>query len=150
MSRSRSILLYTLVPAVVAFMLFGCPMYTTIAFKFGKVGQGGQPNGQDQGADPVDVLTEQPQVTLAWDPPTTTIEMYKMLFRAHGTNDWYLLGQIQAEPNPQYIINHVDVGNGIFDFGVIAANNQGQESVIHTSLDTTAQPDTGWYLVWHQ
>jgi hypothetical protein len=125
-------------------------MYTAIAFKYVKEGQGGQPGGQAQGADPADVLTEQPQVTLAWDPPPTTVETYKLLFRVHDTNDWYLLGQIQAEPNPQYVINHADIGNGIFDFGVVAANSQGQDSNMHTSLDITAQPDTGWYLVWQQ
>jgi hypothetical protein len=125
-------------------------MYTAVGFKYEKAGQSGQPEGRAQGVDPVDLVSEQPQVTLAWDPPETAVESYKLLFRAHGTNDWYLLGQIQAEPNPQYVINHADVGDGVFDFGVTAANSQGHESSMHTSMDTTAQPDTGWYLVWQQ
>lgn len=81
MSRSRHILIYILIPVAALFLLFGCAMYTVVGFKYQKEGRGSQSNSQTQGENPVDVLTEQLQVTLAWDPPTMTVETYKLLSR---------------------------------------------------------------------
>jgi len=92
MSESRHILFYILVPVAVLFLLFGCALYTVIGFKYLREGRGSRADGQTQGANPVDVLTTQLQVTLARDPPPTIVEAHKLLFRIHDTNDWYLLG----------------------------------------------------------
>ncbi len=42
----------------------------------------------------------------------------------------------------------LDIGSGMFDFGVTAKDAEENESSMHMSLQTTAQPDTGWFLVW--
>jgi len=40
------------------------------------------------------------------------------------------------------------VGHGNFDFGVTAVTGTGVDSSMHTSLDRTADPTTGWFLTW--
>jgi hypothetical protein len=58
--------------------------------------------------------------------------------------------ELSATPSPEYMLDNDDIGNGIFDFGVVAKDldSETEESALHSSLDVTAQPDTGWYLVW--
>ena len=41
-----------------------------------------------------------------------------------------------------------DFGDGDYDFGVVAVDPETEESAMHTCLDDTAQPDSGWYLSW--
>jgi hypothetical protein len=40
------------------------------------------------------------------------------------------------------------LGNGKFDFAVSAVNAAGKASSLHTSLDASAIPFGGWYIVW--
>ena len=94
------------------------------------------------------VLCDTEEVILAWDPPYSEIAGYKVFYRSHGSATWILLGEIPADDDPEYILFHRDFGNGDYDFGVVALNEETAESAMHTSLDHTAQPDSGWYLSW--
>ena len=87
-------------------------------------------------------------VTLAWDPPPGEIAGYRVYYRVHEVGDWTLIGEVPVNDNPELELLHADFGNGDFDFGVIAVDAENQESAMHTSLDDTAQPATGWYLSW--
>ena len=87
------------------------------------------------------------QVVLAWDAPPGLVQSYRVYFRIHGETDWVLMEEIPAVPSPQYTVLHSTLGNGQFDFGVIAVYAS-DESAVHTSLDQTASPQTGWYLEW--
>ena len=89
------------------------------------------------------------QITLAWDPPGGTVLKYRAYFRIHGTTDWVQLAEIPAAPAPEYTVLHSTLGNGEFDFGVIALYDDSQ-SALHSSLDTSASPTTGWYLMWQR
>ena len=137
--------LFLIMASLLILTFSGCPLYTMAAFKHELEGE--KPGGQI-GADPIEVFSDQLQVTLAWDPPPSAVDSYKILFRIHGTEEWFLLNQIPAVPTPEIIVAQADLGNGMFDFGVIAIDSGGLESVIHISLDVTAEPDTGWYLTW--
>ena len=132
--------------------LFGCPMYTAVGFKYAEASDGG--DGEIQGSDPDEVEITTESVTLAWDAPSPEIDYYRLVFRIHGANppaSWLVIEEnFSAAPSPEYTLNNADVGNGIFDFGVVAKDldSETEESSLHSSLDVTAQPDTGWYLVW--
>ncbi len=131
----------------------GCTMYMAAAFKNSKAeGDLEEEEEEEEGspaADPRQVAISGTEVTLAWDPPPSDVAVYRVLFRIHDTTSWYsLTDDLPAGPSPQYTVLHSAVDNGIFDFGVIAVNAEDAESSMHYSLQTTAQPNTGWYLVW--
>ena len=144
-----------LVFVLLILFLFGCPMYTAVGFKYAEA-SGGTEDGQIEGTDPEDVEITEETVALAWDVPSPEIDFYRVLFRIHGANppeSWLVLEEnLTADPSPEYTVNNADIGNGIFDFGVVAKDldleADKEESPLHSSLDITAQPDTGWYLIW--
>jgi hypothetical protein len=96
------------------------------------------------------ITTDAEQITLAWDAPPEAVSSYDVYCRSHGTSSWQVMGSVSAVPQPEYTVLHSTLGNGEYDFAVIAVNDQGDRSDYHTSLDPTAQPDTGWYLVWYR
>ncbi len=90
------------------------------------------------------------QITLGWDPPSGTAPVaYKVYFRIHGQTDWVELAEIPATPSPEYTVAWDTLKNGEFDFGVLAVYDS-DESEMHSSLDKTASPETGWYLKWQR
>jgi hypothetical protein len=89
------------------------------------------------------------QAVLAWDPPAEEVEHYDLYYRIRGESDWVLLDTVPATPNPQYTISYEDFGDGEYEFGVVAIYGTA-ESEMHTSMDSTASPRTGWYLRWQQ
>lgn len=133
--------------------LSGCPMYTAVAFKYAKAGGSSSEGGSSEGAaiteDPAAVNKSADSITLAWDPPPSAVAKYRVFFRIHDTSTWYSLeDNLTAESEPEYTVQHEDVNSGIFDFGVVAVNSEALESNMHQSLENTAQPETGWYLIW--
>jgi hypothetical protein len=133
--------------------MIGCPMYTAVGFKYAEASDGGG-DGQTEGTDPGEIEVTEETVTLAWDAPSPDIDYYRVLFRIHGAvpaASWLVLDEnLSAAPSPEYTVNNADIGNGIFDFGVVAKDLEAdtEESALHSSLDVTAQPTTGWYLIW--
>jgi hypothetical protein len=96
----------------------------------------------------IEIKTKEDTVTIAWDPPATPTTAYRIYYRRHGTVLWIQLDEIPATDNPQYVLHLADFGEGEFDFGVSSIDDADQESEIHTSLDITADPSSGWYLLW--
>ena len=89
------------------------------------------------------------RITLAWDAPPSAVDTYKVLLRVHDTQDWLLLqDNISAAAPLEYTVLHEPALNGLWDFGVVAVDDMGEESVVHTSMDVTADPSSGWYLIW--
>ena len=89
------------------------------------------------------------KIVLLWDAPASAVDHYTVYFRIHGTSDWVELADVPADPNPEYTIQHSTVGDGEFDFAVVAVDAADLRSSYHTSLDTTASPQTGWYVSWY-
>jgi len=102
----------------------------------------------DPDGDAEKVLCTTLEVTLAWDPPPSDIANYKIFYRSHESGSWILFDETPADDDPEYTLYHGDFGNGDYDFGVVAVDPETQESAMHTCLDDTAQPESGWYLSW--
>jgi len=103
------------------------------------------------------IVHKYPKLTLAWDPPLSDIPnrpsevaSYQIYCREHGTSYWRLLGEIPASSHPEYTVEHRQLGNGLFDFAVRAVTTSGQASPLHSSLDSSADPVSGWYVLWAQ
>ncbi len=101
------------------------------------------------------IVHKSPKLTLAWDPPqsdfpnrSTQVISYQVYFRDHGTTEWYFLDEVEGVPHPEYTIDHMVLGNGQYDFAVQATLVGGQSSPLHTSLDSSANPVSGWYVLW--
>ena len=95
------------------------------------------------------VLCSIEEVTLAWDAPPSEIATYKIFYKSHESGGWILFDEIPADDDPEYTLFHGDFGDGDYDFGVVAVDAETEESAMHTCLDDTAQPESGWYLSWN-
>ena len=128
---------------VITTLLFsgGCSLYM-----LQNVGSSGSTPDPETGAEMVLCSTE--EITLAWDPPPGDIATYEIFYRTHESGTWILFDEIPADDDPEYTLYHGDFGNGEYDFGVVAVDSETAESAMHTSLDDTAQPESGWYLSW--
>ena len=89
------------------------------------------------------------QLTLQWDSPPSAVDHYTVFFRVHGTPDWVTLADVPAAPMPECTVAHTTLGDGEFDFAVVAVDASEMWSSYHTSLDVTAQPQSGWYVSWY-
>lgn len=103
--------------------------------------------------DPNQIVVNSDHITLSWDSPDTSsqessVTSYKIFYREHNTSKWSLLEEKTDLSDLSYRINHKDLGNGEYDFAVSAVYNNSAESNYHTSLDVTANPNTGWYVLW--
>jgi hypothetical protein len=101
------------------------------------------------------ILYKSSDLTLAWDPPLTDIpnrptevETYQIYCREHGTDYWRFLGEVPASPHPKYTLEHGLLGDGLYDFAIRAITQSGQVSPLHSSLDSNADPVSGWYVFW--
>ena len=101
------------------------------------------------------VMQKSAQLTLAWDPPLTDItgrptevESYRIYYREYGTFYWRVLDEAPANENPQYTVEHEQLEDRLYDFAVRAVTVSGQESPLHSSLDNSADPMSGWYVFW--
>ena len=121
-------------------MLAGCVLYDPTAFL--------KPTGKAVVAVPVETSAD--QVTIQWDAPASEVAKYIVSFRIHGDADWVPLGEAPASPAPEYTVQYAVLGDGDFDFAVIAESSTAEQSVVHMSLDPTAQPSSGWFLRWRK
>lgn len=136
--KDRARLYLLLLLTVFSLLLFGCPLYNPAAFI------------QHQTA-PDDISSIATQATLQWDPPASgasQVVSYTVSYRIHGTSTWNTLATVPASPQPEYMVLRAALGSGSFDFAVAAVDSTGALSPLHTSLDPTADPTTGWYLTW--
>ena len=86
--------------------------------------------------------------TLAWDPPDETpVTTYRIYYRTRGTFEWIFLDEVTATPSPECIVASTTLEYGTYEFAVSSLYG-GQESSLHGSMDDTALPATGWYVVW--
>ncbi len=134
----RSFLTFSVV-ILFSILVSACPLYNPAAFV------------QKQATAPNDVAINGTQATLQWDPPASgasQIVSYVLSYRVHGTLSWTTLATVPAVAQPSYLVQHSVTGGGSFDFAVAAVYSDGKTSAIHTSLDPTADPTSGWFLSW--
>jgi hypothetical protein len=108
--------------------------------------------GTAPAATAVMVESSADQIVLQWDPPASAVTKYIVSFRIHGESNWVPLplGEIPATPLPEFPVLYADLGDGDFDFAIVAENAVGEKSNVHISLDPTAQPPSGWFLRWRK
>lgn len=89
--------------------------------------------------------------TLYWDSadpnPADPAVSYNLYFRTHGTYPWTFLASTGGLEE-SFTVSSALLAHGSYDFAVSAVTASGAESEPHTSLDDTADPATGWYVVW--
>ncbi|MBT3273899.1 MAG: fibronectin type III domain-containing protein [Spirochaetales bacterium] len=105
--------------------------------------------------NPVEILVKSQALTLAWDAPAysgtypgSEIVSYNVFYRVHGASDWTLLSEVEADSSPSLKITGDELDFGFYDFAVSAISESGEESPLHESTDTTADPIIGWYVNW--
>ena len=91
--------------------------------------------------------------TLAWDPPvasedTLPVASYRVYYRVHGLGPWSLLAEVAATDTPEYTATGADLEAGKYEFAVSSVGANGMESDYHASVDSDADPPTGWFLTW--
>lgn len=111
--------------------------------------------GKSSEAGPVQIFRNTDSIRLAWNAVTTDvngdptyIDHYNVYYRARGSTTWTFLGEAPDIQDPWYEIWHSDIGDGYWEFAVVAVDVNGNESGYHTSLDQNANPAGGWYLLW--
>ena len=101
------------------------------------------------------VIHKSASLTLQWDPPANDVHhnpnraaSYIIYYRDYGANYWRVLDIIPADANPQYTVEHARLGDGAYVFAVQSISASSSRSPIHTSLDNSADPLSGWYVFW--
>jgi hypothetical protein len=108
----------------------------------------GDTSGTTDSNDTIAIAVAAASFTLAWDPSAQASSGYELYYRTHGQSEWNLLGQVAESDSPSITVSDADLPYGTYDFAVRAVESDGSYSAYHTSLDQTAEPDSGWYLSW--
>ncbi len=89
--------------------------------------------------------------TVAWDPAPSEsgdpIAFYRVRALRRDTYTWVRLGDTDG-PVTSFEVTGEMLEPGSYDFAVAAVTESGLESEHHTSLDDTADPETGWFVEW--
>ncbi len=87
--------------------------------------------------------------TILWDldPQSGIPDTYRMYFRNRGEEPWSLLSEVVPDIEPAFTITQDNLSFGIYEFAVSVIVG-GVESDLHTSMDDTASPGTGWFVDW--
>ena len=94
-------------------------------------------------------IVEDSSFTIAWDAPDDAeVNGYRVYYRIHNDTVWTMLEEID-EYSTEYTVSYPELEYGEYEFAVTALSSDG-ESDYHTSLDTTALPDIGWFLDWRE
>ena len=101
------------------------------------------------------VIHKSPSLTLQWDPPPDDflnspheVTSYIIYYRDYQTPSWRVLDIIPASGKPEYTVRHEQLGDGAYVFAVQSISEDSGRSAIHTSLDASADPISGWYVLW--
>ena len=98
------------------------------------------------------IVLQSDHFTLAWDPPVegaSEIVEYNIYYRLHeeSVGAWTFLDSISGDIT-SYLVTTAVLNYGIYDFAVTSKDAGGNQSEIHSSLDSNASPTDGWYLDW--
>ena len=87
--------------------------------------------------------------TVAWenDAEASTIDEFRIYTREHGSQGWTLLDTIPGTEPLEFTVTTAILTKGNWDFAVSTLSDT-TESELHTSMDDTAIPTTGWYVEW--
>jgi hypothetical protein len=86
------------------------------------------------------------EFTLAWDDAPLDQSTFIVYVRPHGSSQWNSIAKGLASYS--LVITNGMLSYGSYEFAVSRVSAGGAESDRTTSLDTSAIPNTGWYLDW--
>ena len=115
--------------------------------------EGGGDRGDDGSGSiqPLMVTVRSDEFTLAWDAPEGggTVDSYQLHYREYGGQQWLELGSVNSD-QLDFEVNQQNLGDGWgqYEFAVQSIDPEGTPSEYHTSVCSTAQPETGWYVNW--
>lgn len=89
-----------------------------------------------------------PDFTVSWDSDSLSVDEYRVYYREHGTFNWMLLGSTGSGAVLTFTVDQSMLPFGTYDLAVSSVAG-GAESELHTSMDDTAVPATGWYIDWN-
>lgn len=105
---------------------------------------------------PTEIIVNQQFFSLQWDSSCNDLtdnqadtSTFRLHYRNHGTFKWYYLSDIPASKEGWFFISEEQLDYGVYDFAVSYINKEGIESELHTSLDASAKPMSGWYVNWY-
>ena len=135
-----SLLLYLLL-ILVSIVSCRLPLYTSFLHK-------SYPLSSNESGERIEITED--TFTIAWDydPMSGIPDLYRMYYRNRGDELWNLLSEVNPDIEPTFIITQDNLSFGIYEFAVSAVSG-GVESDLHTSMDDTASPGTGWFVDWH-
>ena len=93
------------------------------------------------------IMISDSSFTLAWDTDSSSEEAYRIYARTRGAYDWTFIEEQPASSGLKFVIDSSKLAFGTWEFAVSSIEN-GIESELHTSMDDSALPATGWYIDW--
>ena len=112
--------------------------------------------GLDINFGPTELIVNQQFFSLQWDFSGTDLSddqadtsTFRLYYRDHGTFKWYYLSEIPTSDEGWFFISEEQLDYGVYDFAVSYINKEGIESELHTSLEPSAKPMSGWYVNWY-
>lgn len=94
------------------------------------------------------VVVSASEFSLAWDYPVQDAGTFTIYYRHVDSDRWQLLKTGLSAP--LLSVDDSMLGYGDYEFAVSFTSENGVESGLHTSLDSTAIPTTGWYIAWER
>lgn len=93
------------------------------------------------------------EIKIEWNNPVALskknlIKSNRIYIRKHGQIIWQFVEEIKMSENPSITVHGNSFSPGKYDIGVSTVTKDDEESRIHSSLDKTAYPPTGWYIFW--
>lgn len=85
--------------------------------------------------------------TISWNSDSADADDFRLYYREHGTYNWIFLGSTGSGSILDFTVDQTMLAYGTYDFAV-SSIREGAESELHTSMDDTAVPATGWYIDW--
>ena len=104
---------------------------------------------------PTEILIKGEKLTLAWDPPEyagsyagSELAYYRVYYRTYGAEEWVKLKDTETDESLSLTVTNKDLDYGYYEFAISSIDKDANESPLHASTDTSADPMTGWYVNW--
>jgi hypothetical protein len=86
--------------------------------------------------------------TISWNADlAANADEFRIYYREHGSFIWTYLGSTLFGTTLEYTIDQSAIPFGVYDLAVSSVE-AGVESELHSSMDDSAVPATGWYVDW--
>ena len=85
--------------------------------------------------------------TIAWNSDDLLVDLYRLYYREVGSFNWVLLGSTASGAVLEFTVDQSMLAYGRYELAVSSVSGD-RESELHSSMDDSALPATGWYVNW--